>query len=98
MEMRLIDADDAVASVVRYSKKQERYVPAIHPLLYWLENEECFPTVDAVPVIRCKDCKYFQRAGCFSSGDYCTKFTQLGRGFYVKEDGYCWKAERKEEE
>jgi hypothetical protein len=45
------------------------------------------PTVDAVPVIRCKDCKWYY-------GDYCGGF---GDGAFAPEDGFCHNAERKEE-
>lgn len=45
------------------------------------------PTVDAVPVIRCKDCKWYY-------GDYCGGF---GDGAFAPEYGFCHNAERKEE-
>lgn len=45
------------------------------------------PTVDAVPVIRCKDCKWYY-------GDYCGGF---GDGAFTPEYGFCHNAERKEE-
>ena len=44
------------------------------------------PTVDAVPVIRCKDCRFFLGANHFCCYD-----------LRVDEDGFCCKAERKEE-
>jgi len=47
------------------------------------------PTVDAVPVIRCKDCKWFGDIGCaISIVDDTDK---------PSEDDYCSFAERKEE-
>lgn len=46
--MRLIDAD--VAS--RWMEQNEAYMDA--------EILRAIPTVDAVPVVRCKDCKYAQ--------------------------------------
>ena len=45
------------------------------------------PTIDAVPVIRCKDCKY-------RDNDFCT-----GRGYpnsLVPDNGFCDKGERRE--
>lgn len=45
------------------------------------------PTVDAEPVIRCKDCKWYY-------GDYCGGF---GDGAFTPEYGFCHNAERKEE-
>ena len=52
------------------------------------------PTVDAVPVVRCKDCKYLEPT------------TINGKPFYpvchvwdclaVDDDGYCYRGERRE--
>ena len=50
--------------------------------------EQC-KTVDAVPVVRCKDCKFFHDKG------YCTKTTGLTR---IKPDYYCSYGERKDNE
>jgi len=48
------------------------------------------PTIDAVPVVRCKDCKYYDTPKNFKK-PYCM------RGAYVKvnADDYCSKGERK---
>jgi len=46
------------------------------------------PAADAVPVVRCKECKFRE------NDDFCT-----GRGFpyqLVPDDGFCDKGERKE--
>ena len=55
------------------------------------------PTVDAVPVVRCKNCKYFTRdtiTGVTIPGtEYCI-FTMNNR---IEENDFCSRAERKEE-
>ena len=33
------------------------------PLVYW-HDIEAAPTVDAVPVVRCRECKYWKPTGC----------------------------------
>lgn len=50
------------------------------------------PTIDAVPVIRCKDCKHY-------ADDQCDRYADetLGYVHSTQADGYCWVAERKEE-
>lgn len=78
--MRLIDADeirwaDHYDSDGNLSKYKVAY------------SDEMPPTVEAVPVIRCKDCKWYY-------GDYCGGF---GDGAFTSEDGFCHNAERKEE-
>ena len=56
------------------------------------------PPVDAVPVIRCKDCKYYR-----ADGDCWHEWDNAGRIYYqsiINEpnpDDYCSRAERKEE-
>lgn len=81
--MRLIDADALL------NRMQE------DPLFYLVErygisgviNAE--PTVDAVSIIRCKDCRYRdeQSANC----------TRFRKDWYVQGNSFCSWAERKEE-
>ena len=52
-------------------------------------NLEVTP-VDAVPVVRCKDCKYLAKA---RSGFYCSATTNPN---WVSEDHYCSYGERKD--
>ena len=72
--MRIIDADSACKGCIRYRSS--------------LSCEECVvndaPTVDAVPVVRCRECKHL---------GFCGDATNLEvMGFY----GYCSRGERKE--
>ena len=76
--MRLIDADeirwaDHYDSDGNLSKYKVAY------------SDEMPPTVDAVPVIRCKDCMWWHEHG------------QYGCSHDFGADDYCSKAERKEE-
>ena len=50
------------------------------------------PTVDAVPVVRCRECKYSSYDEIFGNR-WCN--SQLGCR-KVKDDGYCYLGERKE--
>lgn len=53
------------------------------------EKLKSMPAVDAVPVVRCKDCKYRdeQSANC----------TRFRKDWYVQSNSFCSWAERKEE-
>ncbi len=54
-----------------------------------IASEECLPTIDAVPVVRCKDCKHRD-----AENGLCE-----GRGWpmqLVPYDGFCDKGERSE--
>jgi len=94
--MRLIDAD-AVYKILESCEIRKATIG--NPLTDWeygytcgierAESEiECATTVDAVPVIRCKDCKWYE----FDEKLHCG----LPHGIRLKDD-YCSDAERKEE-
>lgn len=80
---RLIDADKL--------PKYTGYALSASEVAIAVENA---PTVDAVPVVRCKDCKH-ARLGCDEKyGEYweCT-YTNLDQHFDA--DHYCFYGERK---
>ena len=94
--MRLIDAD-AVYKILESCEIRKATIG--NPLTDWeygytcgierAESEiECATTVDAVPVIRCKDCKWYEYDEKLHCG--------LPHGIRLKDD-YCSDAERKEE-
>ena len=59
------------------------------PLVYW-HDIEAAPTVDAVPVVRCKDCKYHEDEEIGMV--YCPN----ALGGWVAENWFCADGERKE--
>ena len=77
---RLIDADVACKGCVRYRTS--------------LSCEECVvkdaPTVDAIPVVRCKDCA---RCVPYKGVHFCNKWRTFPE---VELDGFCSYAEWKE--
>lgn len=78
--MRLIDADKLhyIRKWFEDSNKSE--------VVVFAKDIDKAPTVDAIPVIRCKDCIYWR-----GNGKYC-EYDMSGL-----EDDYCSWAERKEE-
>lgn len=86
--VRLINADRLEDDCNLYDKWDAQIVKE------WLKDQ---PTVDAVPVIRCKDCKYYKVYELFDHTlPLCDriKTTMVGA---LEEDDYCSRAERKEE-
>lgn len=75
--MKLIDAD-ALKDTLGISDKDIEFAEML--------DEQ--PTVDAVPVIRCKDCKYWGADGYRYGCKYATDV--------MFENDYCSRAERKE--
>lgn len=91
--MRLIDADMADVIII-YDKGNE--LTQVSVIREYIERQreflDKFPTVDAVPVVRCKDCiRRYDTDECpmcyLSEGKYCE---------YTNENGFCDRGERKE--
>lgn len=82
--MRLIDADALIAYI---QENSESYF-ADYFVQEWVDNQ---PTVDAVPVVRCKGCEFLEISGCYGE---CGK-ALLG---LVSPNDYCSRGERKEQE
>ena len=82
--MRLIDADELKGKAIADPDDGEYFV-------YCQDIDEA-PTVDAVPVVRCKDCKYYKpdeyECGCDFAGGLP----------YVKAGDFCSYGERKVDE
>ena len=51
--MRLIDADEAI---INFGFEWDDISPTRDEFVAFLKKQ---PTIDAVPVVRCEDCKYF---------------------------------------
>ena len=70
--MRLINADELIASIDDRRKKHD--APFVHPFFCSCGIHDGYasalslimntPTVDAVPVVRCKDCKHYKYRMC----------------------------------
>jgi hypothetical protein len=58
---------------------------------------DTMPKVDAVPVVRCKDCKhFFYNSECNKHSEYGTYIT--GHTFYTSPDDFCSHGERRTDE
>ena len=88
---RVIDEDDVMKALCR----ELCHPGAICPDGYCEEVRERLkdvPTADAVPVIRCKDCKYWD---AFPSSSLAPEFHKCkGLGVHTVADFFCSKGER----
>lgn len=100
--MRLIDAE-ALKETVRkcFADSSVRYTVDGTPLLTmaydavnWFIDKE--PTIDAVPVTRCEDCKHCMIFSMFTSKWYVCCRNE--KGVDVNADDFCSKAERGNDE
>lgn len=86
-DMRLIDADALIKAWCKKHNIKEGDCGAVftgYSEIPRLIDEQ--PTIDAVEVVRCKDCKRRQEDTIFHKL-YCD-------GREVVADGYCWKGEQ----
>lgn len=89
--MKLIDADKAIGRYYAEWEKQDISDGAQDR--DWLK--QCIdeaPAIDAVPVVRCKDCTYFSNAKINTKGFLVCPAS----GMEITEDDYCSYGERKE--
>lgn len=93
-EKRLIDADRAMEIV--------RDQGIAHPNAYHLTNYATLilreaPTVDAVEVVRCRECKhhYWEQEPCHGKSVHYCKLPHM-RGVEVFKEFFCYYGERKE--
>ncbi len=78
--MRLIDADTLI------QKKRKGTIGNISGDFVAGFDIDTSPTIDAVPVVRCRECKYHKPI------DYCTKHKQTG----WFDDDFCSRGQSKE--
>jgi hypothetical protein len=80
-EERLVDANELVAEFewLQSQVSSER----VMELQDYVQRIKDAPTVDAVPVVRCKDCKHYMTIHCTCDG--CC----------ISDDWYCADGERK---
>ena len=81
--MRLIDAD----AVEKITWQDPSFTDPLNVLTEVREKVRALPTVDAVPVIRCGDCKHHQ-------GYNCDRLYGFQDAFTVKGEDFCSWAEK----
>lgn len=91
--MRLIDADALIA---------EGWVLERHGVsgkLLTVKSIADVPTIDAVPVVRCKDCKYayINSFSAASGVAVCKKWSNEAETAIMQQDNFCSYGERREE-
>ena len=87
-DMRLIDANAMRNDWLENGENE--YVYDTNAVL---DSIDAQPTIDAVPVVRCKECKYYDRDEC--QNPYI--FMSDGAHLYTQPDDFCSYGERKDD-
>ena len=91
--MRVIDADWVLAHTKPYEKPNEKWSVTGGTAIRLIHNAvDNAPTVDAVVVVRCKGCKYFDKAAPNDKG-FCIC---PASGMEIVPDDFCSYGEPKE--
>lgn len=86
--MRLIDADVLLRPIPGYDPVKYTYE---YGDVVTVQDVKSIPTIDAVPVVRCEDCKYYSKPSAlvnYALG-ICSRWEDM-----TYPDGYCSYAER----
>ena len=90
--MRLIDADMADVVII-YDKSNE--LTQVSAIREYIERQRAFldkfPTIDAVPVVRCRECKH-----CDPENYHCDHPMGTAAPLRRKPDDFCYYGEREE--
>lgn len=86
--MRLIDADKLKADVVSWENCYNGFSDTYDKAMI-IDTIDEQPTIDAVPVVRCGECKYREK------NHYCVKW---GQPYLCKDDCFCSYGERRSDE
>ena len=87
--MRLIDADALLRPISSYDPVKYTYE---YGDVVTVQDIKSIPTIDAVPVVRCEDCKYYTKPSAlvnYALG-ICSRWEDM-----TYPDGYCSYSERK---
>ena len=90
---RLIDAEALSKAYMRKGKDKLRLATVINEL-------ELAPTIDAVPVVRCRECKYYRHGKHFTDINFCQRLPYYAEkgGLNTSDDDFCSRGERRDDD
>lgn len=89
--MRLIDADALIEYICLRQKTDTIPKEDAEAVKHFVEHYA--PTIDAIPVVRCKDCTNDIWAGTCNPFIYCSTWCRL-----MPEDGCCYMGKKRDKE
>ena len=95
-EMDVREKQSSEKRLIDYYYLEEKIECPGEPLVYWYDIEAA-PTVDAVEVVRCRECKhhYWEQEPCHGKSVHYCKLPHM-RGVEVFKEFFCYYGERKE--
>ena len=95
--MRLVDADEIRKKAVPHTRGEHGYAADIRKWAVLVGDIDDAPTIDAVPVVRCKDCKHCKKHPTSERVNICTNAV-WNREYHplVADYDFCSYGERKD--
>lgn len=90
--MRTVDADEIRKKAVPHTRGNYGYSADIRKWAVLVGDIDDAPTIDAVPVVRCRDCLYWQD----NNGGYPHEECRWGKDETPDPDDFCSCGERKD--
>ena len=90
--MRLIDADKLKAEVLSWENCYNGFSDTYDKAMI-IDTIDEQPTIDAVPVVRCGECKYSGESLLYPTEMVC-KY-HIGHTYYTEADRFCYYGERR---
>lgn len=78
--MRLIDADALIDNIPQADLNNDKKISKCGAIADMVLLVCDAPTIDAVPVVRCKECEYYNITCCSSGTGWCETVGKRGRG------------------
>lgn len=101
--MRLIDADALMDVIRQHEYRLATKQGSIDYGMFTLGIQQAVdeqPTVDAVPVVRCKDCKYYKESRVLAPNKFCFRLNHPTEprkiGYNFGDDDFCSYGERRD--
>lgn len=102
--MRLIDADALMDVIRQHEYRLATKQGSIDYGMFTLGIQQAVdeqPTVDAVPVVRCKDCKYYKESRVLAPNKFCFRLNHPTEprkiGYNFGDDDFCSYGERRDD-
>ena len=90
--MRLIDAD---ALQVKHGVNCGSNYGGLRAIVFKRDIDKA-QTIDAVPVVRCKECRHFKTMNLFGNVEFCDRTgKEIERWLMVGAEDFCSKGERR---
>jgi len=86
MERKMIDSEVLCKAIAELAANSSRIITILPELARMIRD---LPDADAVPVVRCKDCRYFHGSALYAVCGFWDRPEDAGSPAWTSADGFC---------